>query len=118
MQFEILTDLKDTKMYPGQIIEYQVRPVMNIKMHWVTEITHVKQNEYFVDEQRKGPYKFWHHQHFLKETKEGVEMYDLIHYELPLGLIGKLGNSLFVKKQLETVFNYRYAILEKIFNIK
>lgn len=116
MQFEILSDLGDQKMYAGQIIEYFVRPVLGIKMHWVTEITQVKENEYFVDEQRFGPYAFWHHKHFLKETKGGVEMYDLIHYQLPLGLIGKIGNSLFVKKQVQEVFDYRYQVIEKKFN--
>lgn len=116
MRFEILTDLKDQKMYPGQLLEYYVRPVFGIRLHWVTEITHVVDKTYFVDEQRKGPYTFWHHKHFLKETKEGVEMYDLVHYELPFGILGKLANVLFIKNQLKAVFDYRYRALEKRFN--
>ena len=116
MQFEILSDLGDGKMYQGQIIEYYVRPVLNIKLHWVTEITHVKENEFFVDEQRFGPYTFWHHKHSFKETTQGVEMSDSIHYKLPLGILGKIGNELLVKKQLKEVFDHRFKVVEKIFN--
>jgi len=116
MQFEVLSDLGDGIMYPGQIIEYNVKPILGIKLHWVTEITHVKELEYFVDEQRFGPYKFWHHKHFLKKVPGGVEMYDLVHYQLPFGLLGKLGNELFVKKQLKQVFDYRYSVVDKLFN--
>ena len=116
MGFEMLNNIHTGKMYPGQIIEYYVKPIMNIKLHWVTEITHVKENEFFVDEQRFGPYKFWHHKHFLKQVPHGVEMYDLVHYKLPLGFIGKIGNNLFIKKQLKEVFDYRYKKVEEIFN--
>lgn len=118
MKFEILSDLGDGKMYQGQIIEYYVRPLLNIKLHWVTEITHVKEKEFFVDEQRFGPYSFWHHKHSFKETAEGVVMNDLIHYKLPLGLIGRIGNELMIKKQLKEVFDYRNKIVDKVFNSK
>lgn len=116
MQFEILSDLGDGKMYQGQIIEYYVRPVLNVKLHWVTEITHVKENEFFVDEQRFGPYTFWHHKHSFKETPQGVEMSDSIHYKLPLGILGKIGNEILVKKQLKEVFDHRFKVVEKLFN--
>jgi ligand-binding SRPBCC domain-containing protein len=116
MQFEILSDLGDGKMYQGQIIEYYVRPVLNIKLHWVTEITHVQNKEFFVDEQRFGPYAFWHHKHSFKETSNGIEMNDLIHYKLPLGILGKIGNEILVKKQLKEVFNHRFKVVEKLFN--
>ncbi len=118
MNFEILTDIKDQNMYPGQLIEYYVRPLLGIKIHWTTEITHVVHHAYFVDEQRKGPYSLWHHKHFLKETTEGVEMYDLVHYELPFGIIGRLAHILFIKNQLKAVFDYRYKALEQLFNQK
>lgn len=118
MQFEILTDLGDGKMFQGQIIEYYVRPILNIKLHWVTEITHVKDKEFFVDEQRFGPYSFWHHKHSFKVTELGVEMNDVVHYKLPFGVLGKLGNELLVKKQLKEVFDYRYQIVENLFNNK
>lgn len=116
MGFEILNNLHGDTMYPGQIIEYYVKPVLGIKLHWVTEITHVKENEFFVDEQRFGPYNFWHHKHFLKETGNGVEMNDLVHYKLPFGVVGKLANSLFVKRQLKEVFDYRYKKVDELFN--
>ena len=116
MGFEILNNLHGDTMYAGQIIEYYVKPVLGIKLHWVTEITHVKENEFFVDEQRFGPYSFWHHKHFLKEVNGGVQMDDLVHYKLPFGVFGKLANSLFVKKQLKQVFDYRYKKVEELFN--
>jgi ligand-binding SRPBCC domain-containing protein len=117
MGFEILSDRKDLKhMYQGQIIEYYVSPVLGVKMHWVTEITHVKENEFFVDEQRFGPYSFWHHKHFLKAVDGGVEMEDILHYRLPFGFLGKIVNSLFVKKKIETIFEFRRKKLEELFN--
>ena len=116
MGFEILSDLGVDKMYPGQIIEYNVTPVAGIKMHWVTEITHVKEKEYFVDEQRFGPYAMWHHKHFLKEVPGGVEMTDVVHYKAPFGIFGKIADDLFIKKQLKTIFDFRYKKMEELFN--
>jgi ligand-binding SRPBCC domain-containing protein len=116
MGFHILSDIEDAKMYPGQIIEYHVKPIAGIKMHWVTEITHVKDKEYFVDEQRFGPYAMWHHKHFLKEVPGGVEMTDVVHYKAPFGVFGKIANALFIKKQLKTIFDYRYKKMEELFN--
>jgi ligand-binding SRPBCC domain-containing protein len=116
MGFQILNDLHGDTMYAGQIIEYNVSPILGVKLHWVTEITHVKDKAYFVDEQRFGPYTFWHHKHFLKETSQGIEMNDLVHYKLPFGILGKLANELFVKKQLKDVFDYRYKKVNELFN--
>ena len=116
MGFHILSDIADTKMYPGQIIEYYVTPVAGIKMHWVTEITHVKDMAYFVDEQRFGPYAFWHHKHFLKQVPGGIEMTDVLHYKVPFGFLGKIVNALFIKKKINEIFNYRYNKLEELFN--
>jgi ligand-binding SRPBCC domain-containing protein len=119
MGFDILSDEEDIrKMYQGQVIEYYVTPLFGVKMHWVTEITHVKTNEYFVDEQRFGPYQFWHHSHFLKEVKDGVEMTDILRYKLPFGIFGNVANALFVKRKINEIFNYRHAKLEGIFNRK
>ena len=116
MGFKILTDLNNSKMYPGQIIEYYVTPVAGIKMHWVTEITHVKNLEFFVDEQRFGPYSFWHHKHFLKQVDGGIEMTDIVHYKAPFGIIGKIANALFIGKKIKEIFDFRYKKLEEIFN--
>ncbi|MFM7767409.1 MAG: SRPBCC family protein [Bacteroidota bacterium] len=115
MCFEITSGFKGEKMYAGQVISYFVKPVAGIPLRWVTEITHVNEPNYFVDEQRFGPYTFWHHKHFLKAIPEGVEMRDLIHYALPLGPLGSLANTLFVKKQLNDIFTYRKFVLEEMF---
>lgn len=111
MGFEILGD-PPLKMYAGQLIHYNVKPVLGIKMKWLTEITQVKKNEYFIDEQRMGPYKLWHHQHLFKETTKGVEMKDIVHYVLPFGIIGMILHHFYIKQQLAKIFSYRRKIIE------
>lgn len=101
-------------MYQGQIIEYKVSPFPGIKSKWVTEITHVVPKKHFVDEQRFGPYALWHHKHFLKEIDGGVEMEDLIHYKLPMGVFGRVAAPL-VKKKLQEIFEYRKEKLLEIY---
>ena len=117
MQFNILSDKNDLKeMYPGQLIEYTVTPLLGIKMYWATEITHVQNKQYFVDEQRFGPYKLWHHKHFLKEVPGGIEMTDVVHYKIPLGFIGRMANRLFIQNKVKEIFDYRFKKLEELFN--
>ncbi|NNK11980.1 MAG: SRPBCC family protein [Flavobacteriaceae bacterium] len=106
MGFDILSGA-DRPMYAGQIIQYKVRPFPGFSTRWVTEITHVEEGSYFVDEQRFGPYSMWHHKHFINEVPGGVEMEDIIDYKLPLGFLGKLAHPLIVKKQLVSIFSYR-----------
>lgn len=103
------------KMFPGQIIQYIVTPVAGIKTKWVTEITHVKELEYFVDEQRYGPYSLWHHKHFLKEIEGGVEMEDIVDYKLPLGKLGQLVHPFLVAPKLKEIFEYRRIKLIELF---
>ena len=114
MGFHILSGA-DRAMFPGQIIEYIVTPVLGIKTKWVTEITHVQESKYFVDEQRFGPYALWHHKHFVKEIEGGVEMEDIVHYKLPLGFIGELAHPFLVKPKLDEIFSYRTKKLEELF---
>jgi ligand-binding SRPBCC domain-containing protein len=102
------------EIYPGQIITYNVKPLLRIPLFWMTEITHVERHKLFVDEQRKGPYAMWHHQHHFKSIDDGVEMTDIVHYKLPFGLFGALGKPL-VTKQLNEVFAYRKMQVEKLF---
>ena len=114
MGFAII-DGKPDQMYPGQIIQYFVKPVLGIKLRWVTEITQVKDHAFFIDEQRFGPYKFWHHKHFFKATENGVEMIDIVHYGLPFGFLGRIANTLFVKHKLKQIFAYRHKKVEELF---
>lgn len=114
MGFVILEKDGD-KMYPGQFISYRVKVLPFYKAHWVTEITHVHEPHYFVDEQRTGPYSMWHHQHHFEETPQGVLMKDIVHYSIPFGWLGRLANRLFVQKEINTIFEYRYRILEQTF---
>lgn len=102
-------------MYAGQIITYIIKPMLGIPVKWMTEITHVKEGEYFIDEQRFGPYKLWHHRHSFKETPTGVEMYDEVNYVLPFGVLGTIAHSLFIRKRIEHIFEYRTEVLEKMF---
>lgn len=114
MGFHILNGA-DRAMFAGQIIQYSVAPFAGLKTKWVSEITHVKEGEYFVDEQRFGPYALWHHKHFIKPVSGGVEMEDIIDYKLPLGILGQLAHPILVKKQLQKIFAYRETKLEEIF---
>jgi ligand-binding SRPBCC domain-containing protein len=115
MQFQILSGLSE-KMFPGQIITYKVKPFkLGMALSWVTEILHVKDKEYFVDDQRKGPYAMWHHKHFFKVVEGGVECRDMVDYALPFGVLGQMMNSLVVKDQLNKIFEYRHAKLKEIF---
>lgn len=113
--FNIISKHHGEEMYPGQIIEYKVRPVLNIPLYWMTEITHVKHQQYFVDEQRYGPYSMWHHQHHFKVVDGGVDMIDIVHYKMPFWLLGDIANSLFVQSQLRKIFNFRFQVVEKRF---
>ena len=116
MNFNITSkDLKDD-MYPGMLISYTVTPVLGIPMSWLTEITHVSDKKYFVDEQRYGPYAMWHHQHFIEPHKDGILMTDIVTYKMPLGILGRIAHWLFVKRQLNSIFNYRFQKMEEIFN--
>ncbi|RFC54079.1 SRPBCC family protein [Brumimicrobium aurantiacum] len=115
MGFDVKNEIP-LEMYEGLMIEYTVKPLLNIPMNWITEITHVKHQSYFVDEQRKGPYKIWHHEHHFKVVNGGVEMEDVLTYVLPLGFIGKIAHALLVKSKVQEIFNYRNKKVKEIFN--
>ena len=117
MLFNITSNIKDP-IYPGMIISYDVSPILKIKLNWVTEITHVVENKYFIDEQLIGPYSLWHHQHFFEAEGDKVKMTDIVTYKPPFGLIGRLANRLFIKKQLESIFEFRRSKMNQIFNDK
>ena len=105
----------DREMFAGQIIQYIVTPILGIKTKWVTEITHVQDKKYFVDEQRFGPYSLWHHKHFLKEIPGGVEMEDIVDYKIPMGILGQMVHPFLVKPKLKEIFDYRRAKLIELF---
>ena len=115
MGFEIISEEDQGAMYPGMIICYKVSPFPGVKMNWMTEITHVRDQEFFVDEQRLGPYKIWHHQHHFKEIEGGVEMTDIIDYVLPMGPVGKLMEPILVRKRLAAIFDYREEKIRALF---
>jgi ligand-binding SRPBCC domain-containing protein len=111
--FNIISKHHGEKMYAGQIIEYIVKPILGIPLYWMTEISQVADKQYFIDEQRFGPYSLWHHQHHFKEIEGGVEMTDIVHYKIPFWILGDLAQLLFVKKQVEKIFEFRFAATEK-----
>lgn len=115
MGFDITSgDLPD-KMYEGMIISYKVAPVFGIKTTWVTEITHIRDKEYFVDEQRVGPYALWHHQHFIAPKGDGVLMKDIVSYAPPFGVLGAIANALMIRNKLKEIFDYRTVAIERKF---
>lgn len=105
----------DRSIFPGQIIQYIVKPLFGIPMKWVTEITHVANKKYFVDEQRFGPYSLWHHKHFFKEIPGGVELEDIVDYKVPLGILGQMAHPFLVKPKLDEIFAYRKEKLIELF---
>lgn len=118
MSFEITSDISDTAMYEGMLIQYKVSPLLNIKMNWVTEITHIHDKQYFIDEQRFGPYALWHHQHHFEKIDRGILMKDILHYKVPYGPIGSLADALFVDSKIDAIFNYRMKAVERIFQFE
>lgn len=115
MGFDITSEGIPEKMYPGMIITYIVKPVLGIKTPWMTEITQVKELEFFIDEQRVGPYKLWHHQHFIEPIEGGVLMKDIVTYAPPFGFLGALANKLMIRKKLQEIFDYRTLAVERKF---
>jgi ligand-binding SRPBCC domain-containing protein len=115
MGFDIITDELPEKMYPGMIIAYKVKPLAGIKTTWVTEITHVEEGVFFVDEQRVGPYSIWHHQHRIEAVDGGVLMHDIVSYKPPFGVLGSIANHLIIKNKLNEIFDYRTKAIENIF---
>jgi ligand-binding SRPBCC domain-containing protein len=114
MGFDVLLAIPE-KMYPGLMIEYTVKPVFSIPMKWITEITHVEPLKFFVDEQRKGPYKIWHHEHHFESVENGVLMTDIVSYELPMGFLGRMVHPFIVEKKLKEIFDYRFKVVEEYF---
>lgn len=112
MGFDIRTEVPK-RMYPGLIIAYTVRPLLGIPTTWVTEITHVDEGNYFVDEQRHGPYAMWHHEHHLEAIEGGVRMHDIITYRPPMGIIGAWANRWLIKPKLNEIFSYRRRVLKE-----
>ena len=111
MGFNIISKHHGDKMYAGQIIEYTVSPVLGIPLYWMTEITHVQEGAYFVDEQRFGPYTMWHHQHHFKAIDGGVRMEDIVHYKIPFGFLGDIAQHILVKNQLKGIFDFRFNMV-------
>jgi ligand-binding SRPBCC domain-containing protein len=115
LDFKITSELNGKEIYTGQLITYKVRPLLGIGLIWVSEITHVERHKLFVDEQRKGPYKMWHHEHHFKSVNGGTEMTDIVQYKIPFGILGSLGLPI-VQKQLEGIFSYRRQKVKEMFS--
>ena len=114
MGFEIREEIPD-RVHPGLIVVYRVRPLLGIPVTWVTEITAVVEEELFVDDQRIGPYRFWHHQHHFREVEGGTEMRDIVHYALPFGPLGGLVNERVVAPRVRGIFGFRRGVIEQRF---
>lgn len=116
MGFTVLSDYNNEQIFEGMIINYTVSPLLNIPLKWRTRISQVQLNKSFTDFQEKGPYKYWKHFHEFIPNKDGVLIKDTVDYELPFGILGNIAHSIFVKKKLAHIFDFRYGVLEKLFN--
>jgi ligand-binding SRPBCC domain-containing protein len=112
MGFQVTSPLPE-RVYPGLIIAYRVRPLLGVPLTWVTEITQVDPQRMFVDEQRIGPYRMWHHEHHFRAVDGGVEVRDLVHYALPPG--GGIAHRWMLAPRLAQIFAYRKQVLESTF---
>ena len=115
LDFRVMSDVPD-KMYEGMIVQYNVHPFLGIPVWWVTEITHIKEPHYFVDEQRKGPYAMWHHEHHFKEVEGGVHMTDIVSYIVPFSAVTMPFIGGMVRGKVEAIFDHRYRVLDEMFN--
>lgn len=114
MSFHVLDALPQA-MYEGMIIRYQIQPLLKIRMHWITEITHMEKGIMFVDEQRFGPFRFWHHEHRLIENENGTEIRDIVHYVMPFSFIGRAAHKIRIRSMLENIFSFRKQQIEAYF---
>lgn len=114
LNFEIISG-GDTAMFEGQLIEYRVQFLPWVRSRWLTEIAHVREGRYFVDEQRLGPYRFWYHEHRFEPKAGGVEMTDCVTYALPFGWLGEIAHALWVRRKLQHIFDYRQKRVREIF---
>jgi ligand-binding SRPBCC domain-containing protein len=118
LRFEIVGELP-SRMYAGQIIEYRIGVLPGITTRWLTEITHLREGELFVDEQRLGPYRLWHHEHHFTPApdRRGVQMIDRITYAVGWGPPGAALHALWIRPQLETIFDYRARKVAELFRV-
>lgn len=114
LDFRITSEVPE-KMYEGLIITYRIKPMLEVPVNWVTEISHIKEHHYFVDEQRKGPYRLWHHEHHFREVPGGVVMTDVLHYDIGKWIFGHIAGALFVHRTVREIFEFRQIALEKLF---
>ncbi len=114
MVFEITSEVPPA-MYEGMMITYRIRPLLKIPIHWCTEITHIRAGSCFIDEQRMGPYRLWHHEHHFREVPGGVLMTDRLYYDIGKSFVGRIAGRLFVHRRVRQIFEHRYRILEQRF---
>ena len=115
MDFRITYQSGGETMYPGKLIKYKIKIFPLFLSTWLTEITYVQKPNYFVDEQLQGPYTWWHHQHHFEEITGGVKMKDVVSYSIPLGIIGRLMNYLFIHREINRIFEHRKKVLSQLF---
>ncbi len=115
MRFKILTNVSGKKMHAGMIINYKIQPAPFMSFGWTTEISQSEDKHFFVDEQRFGPYAFWHHQHIFEDKGDHVIMTDIVNYAMPFGMLGRMVHALWVKNKLQGIFDYRTTVINRIF---
>ena len=116
LDFKITNEIAD-EMYPGMIITYRLKAIFGFPTTWVTEITHVENPYFFVDQMRSGPFRFWHHQHHFKPISAGIEMTDVVHYALKLGIFGQLINHVLIRARLNEIFAFREQTISELFGV-
>ncbi|HRY33564.1 MAG TPA: SRPBCC family protein [Bacteroidales bacterium] len=116
LDFRITSEVPDS-MYEGLMITYSLKPMLKVSLTWWTEITHIVEGKYFIDEQRKGPYRIWHHEHHFEPKGQGVLMTDILYYDIGKSFFGWLAGRIFVHRRVRQIFAYRRQALEKYFSV-
>ena len=105
------------RLREGDRIEYALR-VFGLPFRWASRIEAWRENESFTDVQERGPYKSWRHTHTFREAAGGVEMHDVVEYELPFGWLGRAAAGWLVRRELEKIFEYRgHAVISALTNV-
>jgi ligand-binding SRPBCC domain-containing protein len=116
VEFKIISGKSDD-FYEGKIISYKIKPFKLVTLNWITEISKVKEESYFIDKQISGPYKMWHHEHHFKSNNDGTtEIIDKVKYKIPFYILGRISHKIFIKRKLIKIFNFRQKKINELFN--
>jgi hypothetical protein len=112
LRFEVRS-AEPIEMEAGALIDYRLR-VHGVPLGWTSQIEVWEPGRQFVDRQLRGPYRLWHHRHRFEAVQGGTRITDEVHYAVPFGIVGELVHPLFVRRDLERVFDHRQVAVREL----